>query len=257
MTALVERPRAQAPSTTDAVRDQATVASGQIAAGVGNMAFSLIMARILSPGTFAQFASFLALYLLLSMPGSAVTAVAALEPMRVARFRPALQYGGAAVGLVLAVTSPWVGPALRLPVAMVVVLGLSGPALGTLALDRGRLYAWNRHARLVASLAVEPAVRLLLGLGLAAVGGAVGGAFGVTVAGYAALEIARRHWNDRQPSGAERSDHAPADPLITAAAPPRLPATAAWTVLAFLALVVVQNQDLLIANRVLSPLQAG
>ena len=219
------------------------------------MAFSLIMARILSPGTFAQFASFLALYLLLSMPGSAVTAVAALEPIRVARFRPVLLYGGAAVGVALAVTSPWVGPALRLPVAMVVVLGLSGPALGTLALDRGRLYAWNRHARLVASLAVEPAVRLLLGLGLATLGGAVGGAFGVMVAGYAALEIARRHWNDGRPTGANPSDAVPADPPITPH--PRLPGAAAWTVLAFLALVVVQNQDLLIANRVLSPLQAG
>jgi uncharacterized membrane protein len=254
MTALVERPRAQAPRT-GAVRDQATVASGQIAAGLGNMVFSLIMARILSPGTFAQFASFLALYLLLSMPGSAVSAVAALEPMRVARFRPALLYGGAAVGVALAVSSPWVGPALRLPVAMVVVLGLSGPALGTLALDRGRLYGWNRHARLVASLAVEPAVRLLLGLGLATVGGAVGGALGVTVAGYAALEIARRHWNDGRVSAADGSDAA--DPPTTETANPALPRAAAWTVLAFLALVVVQNQDLLIANRVLSPLQAG
>jgi uncharacterized membrane protein len=257
MTAVVERPRAPVSRRTDAVRDQATVASGQIAAGVGNMAFALIMARILSPGTFAQFASFLALYLLLSMPGSAVTAVAALEPVRVARFRPVLLYGGAAVGVALAVTSPWVGPALRLPVAMVVVLGLSGPALGTLAFDRGRLYAWNRHARLVASLAVEPAVRLLLGLGLATMGGAVGGAFGVVVAGYAALEIARRHWNERRPPGAGPSDDSPAGSPITHAAHPRLPRAAAWTVLAFLALVVVQNQDLLIANRVLSPLEAG
>ncbi len=257
MTALVERPRAQAPSPTGAVRDQATVAAGQIAAGVGNMAFSLIMARILSPGTFAQFATFLALYLLLSMPGSAVTAAAALEPERVARFRPALLYGGAAAGVVLAIGSPWVGPVLRLPMAMVVVLGLSGPALGTLALDRGRLYGWNRHARLVASLVVEPAVRLLLGLALATLGGAVGGAFGVTVAGYAALEIARRHWNGGQPPGADRSDVGPADPPITQAVHAPLPRWAAWTVLAFLALVVVQNQDLLIANRVLSPLQAG
>ena len=256
MTALVERPRAQAPRTA-AVRDQATVASGQIAAGVGNMVFSLIMARILSPGTFAQFASFLALYLLLSMPGSAVSAVAALEPVRMARFRPALLYGGAAVGVALAVSSPWVGPALRLPVAMVVVLGLSGPALGTLALDRGRLYGRNRHARLVASLAVEPAVRLLLGLGLATVGGAVGGALGVTVAGYAALEIARRHWSDGRASASPGSGAADADPPTTGTARPLVPRAAAWTVLAFLALVVVQNQDLLIANRVLSPLQAG
>ena len=254
MTAVVERLRAPTPSKA-AVRDQVVVASGQIAAGLGNMAFSLVMARILAPGTFAQFASFLALYLLLSMPGSAVSAVAALEPAQAARFRPALLIGGAGVGVALAVASPWVGPALRLPVAMVVILGLSAPALGTLALDRGRLYGWNRHARLVASLAVEPAVRLLLGLGLATAGGAVGGALGVTVAGYAALEIARRHPRGRA-APADGSPDVEAEPT-TELAHPALPRAATWTVLAFLAVVVVQNQDLLIANRVLSPGQAG
>jgi O-antigen/teichoic acid export membrane protein len=255
MTALVERPRAR-PQGTAAVRDQAVVASGQIAAGLGNMVFSLVMARILAPGTFAQFASFLALYLLLSMPGSAVSAVAALEPARAARFRPALLLGGAAVGVALAVASPWVGPALRLPVAMVVVLGLSAPALGTLALDRGRLYGWNRHARLVASLVVEPAVRLLLGLGLATAGGAVGGALGVTVAGYAALEIARRHPRGRRPATTDDDPDTRVEP-VSKPVPPALPRAATWTVLAFLAVVVVQNQDLLIANRVLAPGQAG
>ncbi|HEX3839313.1 MAG TPA: glycosyltransferase family 39 protein [Acidimicrobiales bacterium] len=254
MTALVERPRGRAPSTA-AVRDQAVVASGQIAAGLGNMVFSLVMARILAPGTFAQFASFLALYLLLSMPGSAVSAVAALEPAKAARFRPALLLGGAGVGIALAVASPWVGPALRLPVAMVVVLGLSAPALGTLALDRGRLYGWNRHARLVASLVVEPAVRLLLGLALATAGGAVGGALGVTVAGYAALEIARRHPRGR-PATTVDGPETEVEPAPKSA-PPALPRAATWTVLAFLAVVVVQNQDLLIANRVLTPGQAG
>jgi uncharacterized membrane protein len=254
MTALVERPRGRIQSTA-AVRDQAVVASGQIAAGLGNMVFSLVMARILAPGTFAQFASFLALYLLLSMPGSAVSAVAALEPAKAARFRPALLLGGAGVGVALAVASPWVGPALRLPVAMVVVLGLSAPALGTLALDRGRLYGWNRHARLVASLVVEPAVRLLLGLALATAGGAVGGALGVTVAGYAALEIARRHPRGR-PATTDDGPDAQSEPAPEPA-PPALPRAATWTVFAFLAVVVVQNQDLLIANRVLTPGQAG
>jgi O-antigen/teichoic acid export membrane protein len=265
VTVTTDRPIAPPVPRSRAVRDQATVASGQIVAGIGNMVFSLVMARLLVPGAFAQMASFLALYLLLSMPASAISALAALEPDRAARLRPTLLLGGAAAGLALAAASPWVGPALRLPVAMVVVLGLSGPALGTLALDRGRLYGWNRYAQLVASLAVEPAIRLLLGIGLAALGGAVGGALGVTVAGYGALEVARRHWPDRSAAGAHvhRRRTAPAIATDETASDEPFPVVspasraALWTALAFLAVVVVQNQDLLIANRVLGPLQAG
>jgi O-antigen/teichoic acid export membrane protein len=260
MTITTERPSSPPVTRSRPVRDQATVASGQIVAGIGNMVFSLVMARLLVPGAFAQMASFLALYLLLSMPASAISALAALEPARAARLRPALLWGGAVAGLALAAASPWVGPALRLPVAMVVVLGLSGPALGTLALDRGRLYGWNRYAQLVASLAVEPAIRLLLGIGMAAVGGAVGGALGVTLAGYGALEVARRRWPDRSAARGEHIRRRRTAPVAADEPSPVLsPArrAALWTALAFLAVVVVQNQDLLIANRVLGPLQAG
>ncbi|HVX20963.1 MAG TPA: glycosyltransferase family 39 protein [Acidimicrobiales bacterium] len=242
MSTVAERLRSGAPEAT---RDQMVVAGGQLAAGAGNMAFALLLARVLSPGAFAQVASFLAIYLLLSMPASAVTAAAALDPARIARLRPALLLGGAAVGVVLAAASPWVGPALRLPVPMVVVLGLSCPAVGTLAAERGRLYGWHRHRRLVASLVAEPSVRLLLGLTLAAVGGAVGAAFGVAVAGYAALEVARRRAATPSPG-----------PSVEPRRPPASRA-AVWTAVAFLAVVVVQNQDLLLANRVLPPAQAG
>jgi len=241
MSTVADRLRARAP---DATRDQLVVATGQIAAGAGNMAFSLVLARVLAPGAFAQIAAFLAIYLLLGMPASAISAAAALDPDKAARLRPVLLVGGAVVGAVLAVASPWVGPALRLPVAMVVVLGLSCPALGTLAADRGRLYGWQRHRPLVSSLVAEPAVRLLLGVVLAATAGAVGAAFGVVVAGYAALEIARRGTGVRRRRARSAVDSRPSS-------------VAAWTAVAFLALVVVQNQDLLIANRVLTPTEAG
>ena len=152
MTVVAERPRTRLPISGEAVRDQVLVVSGQLVAGLGNMVFSLLVARLIAPGQFAQFASFLALYLILSMPGSAISAAAALDPVATARTRPHLLAGGAAVGLGLIVASPWIASALRLPVGMVVVLGLSGPVLGTLALERGRLFAWNQRARLVASL---------------------------------------------------------------------------------------------------------
>ena len=222
------------------------------------MLFSLLLARLLAPGTFAQLATFLALYLVLSMPGFAISAAAALAPGRSARARPLLWRGGVVAGVALIAASPWVGPALRLPVPMVVVLGLSGPAVGTLALDRGRLYGWNRRAQLVASLSMEPAVRLTLGLVLVVAVGAVGGALAVTVGGYAALEIAWRHVFSvgRPPSTAPD----PGPELTTpqaSDAPTTVVSAAKWTAGAFLALVVIQNQDLLFANRLLSPAQAG
>ncbi len=222
------------------------------------MLFSLLLARLLAPGTFAQLATFLALYLVLSMPGFAISAAAALAPGRSARARPLLWRGGVVAGVALIAASPWVGPALRLPVPMVVVLGLSAPAVGTLALDRGRLYGWNRRAQLVASLLMEPAVRLTLGLVLVVAVGAVGGALAVTVGGYAALEIAWRHVFSvgRPPSTAPD----PGPELTTpqaSDAPTTVVSAAKWTAGAFLALVVIQNQDLLFANRLLSPAQAG
>jgi O-antigen/teichoic acid export membrane protein len=252
MTLVAERPRTHLPVSAEAVRDQVLVVSGQLAAGLGNMAFSLLVARLIAPAMFAQFASFLALYLILSMPGSAISAAAALDPVATARTRPLLLGGGAALGVGLILASPWVASALRLPVGMVIALGLSGPVLGVLALERGRLFAWNHRARLVASLISEPAVRLSLGLALIMALGPVGGAFGVTVAGFAALEIARRHTSMRHHRSTVRA--VPVDPD---GPPSRISPAARWTALAFLVLVIVQNQDLLIANRVLSPVEAG
>jgi O-antigen/teichoic acid export membrane protein len=238
----------------EAAREQATVGGGQVVAGAGNLAFALVMAHLLAPGSFAQLASFLALYTVLSMPGTSISAVAALGPSRTSHLRPVMRWGGLAIGALLAVGAPWIGPLLRLPVVMVVVLGLSGPVLWSVALERGHLYGWHRYSRLVASLVAEPAVRLTAGIGLAFAFGAVGGAVGVTVAGFSALEIARRHglvfggsqrrgnWGEATVApGVERHDTR----------------SLVWTAFGFLLLVIIQNQDLLIANRMLAPAAAG
>ncbi len=265
-TGVLERARAVLPAArSEAVRDQAAVATGQVGAGLGNMVFSLVMAHLLAPGAFAQLASFLALYLVLSLPGSSISAAAALAPARAASLAPAMRRGGFALGLGLVAGAPWIGPALRLPVAMVVVLGVSGPALGVLALERGRLYAGRGHGRLVSSLVAEPAVRLLIGTVLATSVGAVGGALGVTAATYAALEVARRR-RRRPQHAAARSGRSRAGAVLLSPGPPAgsdpvvsdaQRGAVAWTAVAFLLLVVLQNQDLLIANRVLSPAAAG
>ena len=169
---------------TEATRDQAVVTSGQLGTGLGNLLFALIAARLLLPGHFAQLASFLALYTLLGMPGAGISAAAAVSPSSAARIRPFVLRGGVVIGIAIAFGSPWVGPLLRLPISMVVVLGLSMPSLAGVALERGRLYASRGHGQLVASLLVEPAIRLTIGVLLATAAGAVGGAVGVAIAGY-------------------------------------------------------------------------
>ena len=60
--------------------EQLAVAAGQLAAGVGNLAFSLVAARLLAPGAFAHLASFLALYLLVHVPAASLSAGSALTP---------------------------------------------------------------------------------------------------------------------------------------------------------------------------------
>ncbi|HUI04458.1 MAG TPA: glycosyltransferase family 39 protein [Acidimicrobiales bacterium] len=247
--AVLRRVRTRLPDdTVAATGDQLRVAAGQMGAGLGNMAFALVMARRLAPGSFAQLAAFLALYSVLSLPGSSISAAAALAPRRAATLSRAMVAGGVVLGVALAASAPWSGPALRLPVAMMVVLGLSGPVLSTLALERGRLYGERGHGRLVSSLLVEPSARLTLGVALATAAGAVGGAVGVTLAGYGALETARR--GRRRRAGARGASSATTGPDAAAG-------TVLWTMAGFVLAVVLQNQDLLIANRVLAPAAAG
>jgi hypothetical protein len=94
----------------------------------------------------------------------------------------------------------------------------------------------------VASRLAEPAVRLTLGVALAAMAGAVGGAIAVVIAGWAALAVAHL------------AGDAPAEAPARDAPPPVQPAGA---IAAFLLLAVVQNQDVLLANALLDGGEAG
>src|SRR5215470_7138627 len=59
--------------------EQFAVAAGQLGAGLGNLVFSLVAARILAPGEFAQLSAFLALYLLIHVPAASLSAGTALK----------------------------------------------------------------------------------------------------------------------------------------------------------------------------------
>lgn len=263
------------PAARRAGGDQLVMALGQLGAGAGNLAFTLVMARVLAPGAFAQLTAFLALYLLVNLPMASITAGATLAPDGARALRARVRWASAGIGAVLLAASPVLAPLLHLPVILVLALGLSAPCAGPLALERGRLYGRSRHLRIVASMLAEPAVRLSLGVALALSVGAVGGALGVMVAGYAALEIARnrlaagRHSPGRAVPAAllgvaDLGEILPAQvpgdlsELAVPTAPARGSVDAAlWTTGAFLVLAVIQNQDLLLANRLLGPAQAG
>lgn len=225
-----------------AVRDQFLVAAGQGLSGLGNLAFALVAARLLTPGEFAQLAALLAAYLLLHLPAASLSAGSALRPeVSVTLARKVLVAGAAVGALVLAAGLPLAG-ALRLSPGLVICLAAAAPAAGLLALQRGRHYE-RGHGRLVASLAVEPAVRLTAGTALMLGFGAVGAAAGVVLAGYAALVVAAGGRRDDAPRAASR--------------PAAATAGAGGAVLVFLALALLQNEDLLLANALLDPGEAG
>jgi hypothetical protein len=238
-----QAPRSRRESAVSVGRiagEQLAVAAGQLGAGAGNLVFALVAAHLLAPGAFAELAAFLALYLLIHVPAGSLSAGSALAP-EVSRLARRRAFGaGAAVGAVLTVFSVPLASLLDLSLAMVLAAAASAPTAGLLALDRGRLYGLGRRTRAVGSLLAEPAVRLSLGVALAAVAGPVGGALAVVVAGWAALAVA----------------YLPARAVAAAVDAPDAARTGG-AVGAFLLLAVVQNQDVLLANALLDADEAG
>ena len=221
--------------------EQLAVAAGQLGAGAGNLAFALVAARVLAPEAFAELAAFLALYLLIHVPAGSLSAGSALAPELAARAHRRALLAGLAAGAALAALSFPLGALLDLSPLLLLAAAAAAPTAGLLALDRGRLYGLGRRRRVVARLLAEPAVRLTVGVALAAVAGAVGGAIAVVAAGWAALAVA---YLPPRASGIPVSGDRPS-------------VRPAGAVVAFLLLAVVQNQDVLLANALLDGSEAG
>ena len=224
-------------------REQMLVAGAQLGSGVGNLVYALIAARLLEPRGFAQLAAFLGLYLLVHIPASSLSAATALDPaLARRRRRRALQVGLAGSGLLALLSFPLSGPA-HVPPGLLLALAVAVPAAGLLALERGRLYAAEAHGNAAASLGIEPVVRLIAGIPLMLAFGALGGALAGVLGGFAALVVARM------------APAAGGDPV--AATPAPRAREALWATLAFLALAIVQNQDVVLANALLPAGEAG
>jgi O-antigen/teichoic acid export membrane protein len=223
-------------------REQLLVAGAQLGSGVGNLVYALVAARLLEPRGFAQLAAFLGLYLLVHVPASSLSAASALDPaLARERRRRAVQIGLSGALLLAVLAFPLSGPA-HVPAGMLLALAAAIPAAGWLALERGRLYGGEEHGRAAASLAIEPVIRLAVGVPLMLAVGALGGAAAVVAGGFAALLVARR--------GRARA-------AVPAPVAPARGREAMWATLAFLALAIVQNQDVVLANALLPAGEAG
>lgn len=233
--------------TRAAVHEQALVAGGQLASGIGNFAFALLVARIVAPEQFAQIAIFMALYLLVNVPAASLSAGTALDPGLAARTRPRFTLVGIALGAGLAAASGPLGDALRLPQSLVAILGLAPAGAALLALERGVLYGSGRHRWVIATLVAEPLVRLGVGLALAVGFGAPGAAVGVVAGGYVALGVAILARRSALPTESFEPEYRT----------PQLLANSWGTVVAFLLVALLQNQDLLLSGRLLDASEAG
>lgn len=216
---------------------------GQAVAGVGNLAFAVVAAKILGADHYSDIVAFLSLYLLLHVPAAALSAAGALAPHRVESAHVSVLRAGLIVGLLLAIFSSALGGALGLSPSLVLALAVAAPGAGLLGLERGLAYGHARHRPLVRSLMIEPAVRIVLGVALSVAFGTGGAAIGTVLGGYAALwacseGFVRRPFSNRAIAADPLSTKDRSAPVIVA--------------LSFVMVAIVQSIDLIIANRSLA-----
>jgi 4-amino-4-deoxy-L-arabinose transferase-like glycosyltransferase len=247
MSATVLHPPRRLRSRTLRVagREQALVAGGQLAAGIGNLGFALVCAHVLAPREYSRLAAFLAAYLLLYMPFSSLAAGGALVPEAIhQRRRHGFLLGAGIAGVLLVGAAAGLGPALGLGTPLLLLLAGAAPVAGLLSLERGRTLGSGGQQTAIASLISEPVVRIGVGI-IAAVGlGAPGAAAAVVMGGYVGLVLAVRRPTGRQ------------GPLVAQDTSAATHSTTVVT-LAFLLLALLQNQDVLWANARLAGPQAA
>ncbi|MHB8694967.1 MAG: glycosyltransferase family 39 protein [Solirubrobacteraceae bacterium] len=242
MSATAFRTQPARGSGWTARREQIALASAQLLAGAGNLAFVLACAHLLAPRAYSRLAAFMAAYLLLYMPFSALAASAALSPESVPRTRLRVVAIGAGVGVLLAAGAlGGLAPALGMEPGLLLALAVSAPLSGLVALERGRALGEQRRLPAVGSLLAEPALRLAAGIPAAAAFGGIGAAAAVVLGGCGAVLVAS--------SGRSASRGAQHDWSARAGG--------AGIGLAFLLLAVIQNQDVLWSNAKLGTQQAA
>lgn len=225
-----------------ASRPQVAVLAAQLTAGVANLVVAVAIARVVAVDRYAEVTAFLALYLLVHVPGAALAAAGALDPGRVAAVRRRVALTALIAAFVAAVGSPYLGPVLGLPAPMAFLLAVALPGAGLLGLERGLAAGQLAHGRLARSLLAEPAVRFAAAIGLAAAFGPIGAAIGIVLGGYAGLLACRRG------AGAD---------IRIPGVQARHRADAVGIAVVFVLIAVLQSIDLIVANHRLDPVDAA
>ena len=218
-------------------RTQFVVIGAQLVAGLGNLVVSLIAARLLDPGGYADVVTFLALYLAVHVPAAALTASAAVDPDRAEIWRRRAIPLSIAAGGLIAVTSPIIAPATGLSVIMVIALSAALPGAAGLGIARGHAYARHDVRVITSSLLAEPITRAGAGVALMWWFGATGAAVAAVLGGYLAWIMCAGHADSATDVPREVR---PTDPVRTA--------VARGVGLSFVGLAVLQVSDLVIAN---------
>lgn len=245
---MTSTPRVADTRSTGTVRAQIVVLGGQFTAGLGNLVFAMVLARILVPGDYAAAVSFLALFVLLHVPVIALSAAGAIAPERIAAWTRPVLAASLAVAVVLAAASPVLSEWVGLPLAVVLILACAAPVAGLLSLNRGLAYGREEHVRVSLSLFAEAAARLALGVPLALTLGVTGAALGTVAGGLLALLVLviRSGRGARTVAGDRLAGGSPVG------------ATAAmWTGLCFILVALLQSTDVLVANKVLDSASAA
>lgn len=174
------------------IRHAGPLAIAGLVANGANVIVTVLVARLLSARDYGALADLLSLFLVISMPGSAllvavvrrITAWRASGAPETLRAWTARIHHRGLVGLALLVTGAWlarhaIAGALRLPSSsgVVEVIAAGGVWL-LLSVDRGVLQAHRSYVPLAGNLLVEGGVRTVLTVGLTAAGFGVGGAAG-------------------------------------------------------------------------------
>ncbi|HEY6709632.1 MAG TPA: polysaccharide biosynthesis protein [Actinomycetota bacterium] len=191
------------PPSRSLRRDALVLAAGMAVANAGNYGFNLVMAFLLGPEAYGALAALLALVLVGSVPGQALQAVVARRTaLAGGSVWPGARWlvgrAGPGLALVTVVAGPGLVLFLHLDSAVPLLwLALALAPTPLLFAVQGLLQGRERFAALATVMVAGAAVKLAIGLALAAAGFGVSGAMAGVAAGgilaaLAGLRLAAR-----------------------------------------------------------------
>jgi O-antigen/teichoic acid export membrane protein len=228
--------------------------AGSVTVAVLNFAFNVAVARTLGPANFGHISAAVTLLMLASaitlsfqLVGAKFIARNGSGAGKLAVFRSLQQrawLAGIAIGGGLALASPWLAAALRMPSPwLLVLMGVAIAVYVPVGVRRGYFHGECQFPRLAGNFVVEAAVRLLAALILVLVGWGVFGAVGAIVLSVVAAYLLPPV---RLPSNTGAGELIP---------PSMLEGTQA--IAFFVGKVIINNIDVLLVKHFFPPAEAG